>query len=87
MLAKIMTRATYVATFVREGPYIIVNFPDLGIVTQGNNYAHAIKNAEAAMQIYLRALAKDQDPIPEPAKKIIDVQKAPGIHKEVTVDY
>ncbi|WP_067936989.1 type II toxin-antitoxin system HicB family antitoxin [Alicyclobacillus kakegawensis] len=62
-----MDRYLFPAIFERNenGGYTIT-FPDLSIVTEGDNLSHALNMAKEALELHLYGLEEDHDPIPEP---------------------
>jgi antitoxin HicB len=57
-----------------EDGWLVVTVPALpGCITQGREIEEALKNAKEAIEAYLEALEKDNQPIPEP--DIVSIQE------------
>lgn len=57
-----------------EDGWLVVTVPALpGCITQGRGIEEAVENAKEAIEAYLEALEKDNQPLPEP--DIVSIQE------------
>lgn len=76
-----MRKLTYLAVFepAEDGAYSVY-FPDLpGCISWGEDFEHALAEAQDALGLHIYGMEKDGDPLPSPSKTPeVDPDTAPG---------